>query len=89
MEKEKLSEEDILVGVGNHIISKLSGRAITTRKKSQHKCPCGCAMKLDFGEKMYIGKLMFFDEIKSHFYTPPPPTHTHTRLISCHLSVHL
>ena len=57
MEKEKLSKEDILVGIGNHVISKLSGNAMTSRTKRQHKCPCGCTMKLAFGEKMYIGKL--------------------------------
>ena len=54
-QKKDLKEEDIVVGVGNHLISKLAGRTLTNKAKSQLNCPCGCSAKLEYGEKTYIG----------------------------------
>ena len=54
-----LTEDQILVGVGVHLIKPLTGRALTNRKKSETKCPCGCEAKLEFSRKMYIGKAQF------------------------------
>ena len=54
-QKEDLKEEDVVVGIGNHLISKLAGRALTNKAKSQLNCPCGCSVKLEYGEKTYIG----------------------------------
>ena len=54
-QKKDLKEEDIVVGIGNHLISKLAGRALTNKAKSQLNCPCGCSAKLEYGEKTYIG----------------------------------
>ena len=56
-QKRDLKEEDIVVGVGNHLISKLAGRTLTNKAKSQLNCPCGCSAKLEYGEKTYIGTL--------------------------------
>ena len=55
MENDEIKEEDILVGIGIHIIAKLSGKAVASREKSLHKCPCGCNKNLQVGDKMYIG----------------------------------
>ena len=54
-----LTEDQILVGVGVHLIKQLTGGALTNRKKSETKCPCGCEEKLEFSGKMYIGKARF------------------------------
>ena len=54
-----LTEDQILVGVGVHLIKQLTGGALTNRKKSETKCPCGCEEKLEFSRKMYIGKARF------------------------------
>ena len=54
-----LTEDQILVGVGVHLIKQLTGGALTNRKKSETKCPCGCEAKLEFSRKMYIGKAQF------------------------------
>ena len=53
---KKLSEEDILVAVGFHLIQKLSGEATTSVKRSNTICPCGCTEKLEGNNFMYIGK---------------------------------
>ena len=54
-----LTEDQILVGVGVHLIKQLTGKALTNRKKSETKCPCGCEAKLEVSRKMYIGKVQF------------------------------
>ena len=59
-EKENLSEDGIVVCVGNHLISNLAGEAVTSKAKSKLSCPCGCNKKLLAEEKMYIGKSLFF-----------------------------
>ena len=59
-ENETLSEDSILVCVGNHLISNLAGKAVTSKTKSKLSCPCGCNKKLLAEEKMYIGKFLFF-----------------------------
>ena len=53
---KKLSEEEILVAVGIHLIQKLSGKATTSVKRSKTKCPCGCQEQLEMNNYMYIGK---------------------------------
>ena len=53
---KKLSKEQILVGVGIHLIQKLSGKAATSVKRSKTKCPCDCQEQLEGNELMYIGK---------------------------------
>ena len=57
MENDEIKEEDILAGIGIHVIAKLSGKAVASREESLHKCPCGCNKNLPFGDKMYIGNL--------------------------------
>lgn len=52
---ERLSDDQILVGIGVHLIKKLTGRAETTLKRSQIECPCKCGGKLDCSNHMYIG----------------------------------
>ena len=56
-EKSDLTQDEIVVGIGIHLIQTLSGMAETNKKKSMMKCPCGCTGKLDYGEKMYIGNM--------------------------------
>ena len=58
-EKKRLSEDQILVGIGIHLVKKLQGIAQTTLKRSQMACPCGCKEKLDYTPEMYIGKYVF------------------------------
>ena len=58
-EKKRLSEDQILVGIGVHLVKKLQGIAQTTMKRSQMACPCGCKEKLDYTREMYIGKYVF------------------------------
>ena len=55
--KDHLKEDDIVVGVGNHLVAKLAGRAVTSKARSKLKCPCGCVDKPEVG-KMYIGKIL-------------------------------
>lgn len=50
-----LSEDQILVGIGVHLIRQLTGTAKTTWSKSQIQCPCQCGVKLDYSKTMYIG----------------------------------
>ena len=57
--KGDLTEDQILVGLGVHLIKKLTGRALTNRKKSGIECPCGCKETLEFSRNMYIGKAHF------------------------------
>ena len=59
-ENETLSEDGVLVCVGNHLISNLAGEAVTSKAKSRLSCPCGCNKKLLAEEKMYIGKFLSF-----------------------------
>ena len=59
-ENETLSEDSVLVCVGNHLISNLAGKAVTSKAKSKLSCPCGCNKKQLAEEKMYIGKFLFF-----------------------------
>ena len=56
---KNLSEDQIVVGIGIHLIQKLSGKAETNYKKSLMNCPCGCSGKLYNGEKMFIGNLKY------------------------------
>ena len=63
---KNLSEDQIVVGIGIHLIQKLSGKAETNYKKSSMKCPCGCSGKLDNGGKMFIGNLKFLFILLSH-----------------------
>ena len=51
-----LSEDQIVVGIGVHVVKKLTGRAETTVKRSNMKCPCGCKGTLDYTPEMFIGK---------------------------------
>ena len=55
-EKDRLSEDQILVGIGVHLVKKLTGKGETTWKRSQIYCPCGCKEKLDYSDSMFIGK---------------------------------
>ena len=59
-ENETLSEDGIVVCVGNHLISNLAEEALTSKAKSRLSCPCGCNKKLLEEEEMYIGKFLFF-----------------------------
>ena len=59
-EKKRLSEDQILVGIGIHLVKKLQGIAQTTLKRSRMACPCGCKEKLDYTPEMYIGKYVFY-----------------------------
>ena len=63
---KNLSEDQIVVGIGIHLIQKLSGKAETNKKKSLMKCPCGCRGKLCNGEKMFIGNLKYLVILLSH-----------------------
>ena len=60
---KNLSEDQIVVAIGIHLIQKLSGKAETNNKKSLMKCPCGCSGKLDNGEKMFIGNLKYISYV--------------------------
>ena len=51
-----LPEDQILVGVGVHLIRQLTGTAETTWSRSQVQCPCKCGVKLDHSNTMYLGK---------------------------------
>ncbi|XP_060552716.1 uncharacterized protein LOC132713995 [Ruditapes philippinarum] len=53
----KISEKQLLVGVGVHLIKKLTGEAYTTEDRACEVCPCGCGGKLDT-TAMCIGKLV-------------------------------
>ena len=55
-----LSEDQILVGIGIHLIRKLTGTAETTWSRSQIKCPCNCGGQLDFSNTMCIGKSIVY-----------------------------
>jgi hypothetical protein len=44
--KESKKEEDLEVGLGIHLISKLAGTVSTNCSKSQIKCPCGCQQQV-------------------------------------------
>ena len=57
--KGDLTEDQILVGLGVHLIKKLTGRALTNWKKRGIECPCGCKETLEFSRNMYIGKAHF------------------------------
>ena len=54
-----LPEDQILVGVGVHLIRQLTGTAETTWCRSQIQCPCKCGVKLDYSNTMYLGKSQF------------------------------
>lgn len=48
-------EGDLEIGLGIHLISKLTGNAFTRRWKAQRDCICGCTEKLGASDEMYIG----------------------------------
>ena len=50
-----LFEDQVAVGIGVHVVKKLTGHAETTLKRSKMKCPCGCQGKLDYTPEMFIG----------------------------------
>ncbi|XP_045203197.2 uncharacterized protein LOC123556495 [Mercenaria mercenaria] len=45
-ERQDLSENEVLVGCGVHLIKKLSGNAFTNTYRGNLTCPCGCGEKL-------------------------------------------
>ena len=47
---------DLEIGLGIHMIEKLTGNAFTNRGKAQRECVCGCTEKLGASDEMYIGK---------------------------------
>ena len=51
-----LSEDQVAVGIGVHVVKKLTGQAEATLKRSKMKCPCGCKGTLDYTPEMFIGK---------------------------------
>ena len=58
-ETDRLQENDILVGIGLHIIQKLAGEAATSPAKCKTDCPCGCLDLLKSNKDMYIGNTIF------------------------------
>ncbi|XP_060568071.1 uncharacterized protein LOC132726733 [Ruditapes philippinarum] len=53
--KKSRDEGELEVGLGIHLISKLAGKAYTSKQKSFRSCPCGCKEKLPDNETMWIG----------------------------------
>ena len=67
-----MKEEEITVGIGVHLLSKLAGSAYISEKfrKNNLKCPCGCQSESLSFSAMYIGNVNCFtwdeENTKSH-----------------------
>ena len=51
-----ISEDQIILGVGLHLIHKLTGNSVTDPATNDVECPCGCPGILPSSSNMWIGK---------------------------------
>ena len=57
--RQRLSEDQIVVDIGVHLIKKLTGKVLSSPARCAIKCSCGCDEKFDEQQKMFIVKNRF------------------------------